>query len=143
MHSGQVAGRPSVLQHPPITFALQTLCLNTSSGESTPTALQGRQEQLSAQANDLAGQAADIRRLNALFEQVGHSAVASTWHVCEVLFAETGPDQPRSGSARQHEWWWASHCCLLVLDCAELHGLKALMRQVGYSTTFKCAALAA
>ena len=109
MHSGQVAGTPSVLQHPPLTFALQNLCLNTSSGDSTPTALQGRQEQLSAQANDLA-----TNGLTALFEQVGHSAVVSTWHVGEVLFAETGPDQPRSGSARQQEWWWTMYCCLLV-----------------------------
>ena len=89
MHSGQVAGTPSVLQHLPLTFALQTLCLNKSCGYSTPTALQGRQEQLSAQANDLA-----TNGLTALFEQVGHSAVASTWHVCEMLFAEKGPDQP-------------------------------------------------
>ena len=48
-----------------------------------PSALQvcQMQEQQSAQANDLAskmaGQAADNRGLNALFEQVGHAAVVN------------------------------------------------------------------
>ena len=69
------------LLHLPLTFSLQVLCMHKSFQCWTFLALQGRQvqEQLSALAKDvatkMAGQAADIRRLNALVEQVGHAAV--------------------------------------------------------------------
>ena len=69
------------LLHPPLTCALQSLCMNKSFQSWTLPALQARQvqEQLSAQASELAnkvaGHAAEICGLK--LEQVGRAAVGN------------------------------------------------------------------
>ena len=66
-------------------------------------ALQARQvqEQQSAQANNVANkmaeQAADIRGLSALFEQVGQELLLSTWRV----YHELGRNKSRASEVRK------------------------------------------
>ena len=67
----------------------------------------------------------------------------STRHVRDVLSADTGPDQPRKGSARQH-FGMAAVCggpvtvAPLVLFCADTNRVKALMEQVRISGVLCC-----
>ena len=72
----------------------------------------------------------------------------SAWHVCEMSAwqkrVQTNPGKETLPSMRGLQPGWGPvTVALLVLDCAGLHGLEALMEQVRCRAPVKCAALAA